>query len=310
LFLRALRRIAGAGIVVLLFVQLNRIGWNEVLQSLPATPWFYVIVGFMYFMLPVAEALIYRTTWGLAPRHSFPALIRKRVYNMEVLNYSGEVYLFSWTRAHLNLTNRQIMGTIKDNTIISSITSTLTALLLLAVLLGTGLTPWSTLIGGSAGWYIAGTVLILIALVVLGIQYRKKVFSLPGRTLRTLFTIHSTRFTLNYFLQVLQWWIVLPDQPFQTWAIYLAVLMIVNRIPFLPTRDLIFVGLGVELAQLTGTPQAAVAGMLLVRSAIDKTLNLTLYLITTILDRGTRLFELPASKMPIVDAAETEGSHL
>ena len=142
--------------------------------------------------------------------------------------------------------------------------------------------------------------------MLVGVQYRKKVFSLPGRLLRTFFLIHSVRFSLNYVLQVLQWWVVLPDQPLQTWAIYLAVLMIVNRIPFLPTRDLIFVGLGVELAMVTGAPQAAVAGMLLVRSAIDKSLNLILFLVTSFLDRGTRPIDLPATTLPEPDTDPEE----
>ncbi len=59
----------------------------------------------------------------------------------------------------------------------------------------------------------------------------------------------------------------------------IAVLAIVNRIPFLPSRDLIFMWAGIELSRSLNMATASVAGMLLVSSALKKCTNLVLYLL-------------------------------
>ena len=280
--LRGLRFLVGIGVVLFLVYQLNRIGWADVWQALPTTPWFYVVALSMYFLLPITETLVYGITWQVPFRKSLPALLKKRVYNSEVLNYSGEVYLYSWAKEHVDRPDWTILGTIKDNAIVSSITSVVSAISLLVVVLVSGLIPWATLFGGEHRWYIGAGFGFGVILVALILRFRKKMFFLPVRTLKILFGLHAARFVLMiYVLQVLLWWTVLPEVPIRTWVVFLTVKVLINRLPFLPSRDLIFAGLSVELAELTALSGAAVAGMVLVRTALDKILNLVLYLLTT-----------------------------
>jgi len=51
-------------ILAYLAYQFTDIGWGRVWQSLPTTPWFYILLLLMYINLPIAEVAIY----GPAPR--------------------------------------------------------------------------------------------------------------------------------------------------------------------------------------------------------------------------------------------------
>jgi len=53
-----------------------------------------------------------------------------------------------------------------------------------------------------------------------------------------------------------------------------AVQIVANRIPMLPVRDLVFLGVSVQLTGVLGVSTAGVAGMLLVSSVIKRLMNL------------------------------------
>jgi len=79
-------------------------------------------------------------------------------------------------------------------------------------------------------------------------------------------------------LQVIQWAVVEPSVPLQAWFTFLAVQIIANSIPFVPSRDLVGVGFAIEVAQATQVPEALIASLMLVHSVMDKTLNLGLFM--------------------------------
>lgn len=272
--LTAIRYLLIAGILGYLVYQLSDIGWGEVLRSLPTTPWFYVIVVVMYFILPFSEVLIYGRVWKLKARESLPILLRKRVLNTDVVGYSGEVYLFSWAKQRASEGEaRSIALAIKDNLIISSMMSVGTAVVILLALLATGLVALDDFLDNpTSGYLIAGGVVVALGIGLL-VQFRRSIFTLPRRFLRWMCAVHGGRFLLSYVLQVAQWWVVIPEAPFSAWATLLAVLIVTNRIPFLPSRDLFFAGAGIGMATGLNIPVATVAGMLLVRSALDRLMN-------------------------------------
>ena len=90
------------GIAVYLVYRLSTIGWTEIGAALPRTPWFYVLFGVLYLIQPITQALIYQIIWPVRALNLLPATLVKRVYDRELLNYSGDVYLYIWAR------NRQI----------------------------------------------------------------------------------------------------------------------------------------------------------------------------------------------------------
>lgn len=283
--LKGLRALFITGVIAYLVYRLSHIGWAELWTSLPQTPYFYLTVLAMYFTLPVAESFIYGTAWGVKPWSCLPILLRKRVLNADVMGYSGEVYLLAYARKNVDRPARELGLIIKDNLILSSIFSTGTALVLLTGLLLSGQVALDAILDDPAPGYVAGGAVALALAAGLVIAFRGAIFYLSGRVLARIAGLHATRFLLMYVLQVVQWWVVIPEAPFSAWATLLVVSVVTNRIPFLPSRDLVFAGAGIELAAGLGVPVAAVAGMLLVRSAIDRLLNLGFFAGTTLIER-------------------------
>ena len=213
---------------------------------------------------------------------ALPILFRKRVYNHDVMGYSGEVYLAWWGQKHAPVSRSEALAAVKDNTIISGITSTAVAVVLLA---GFMLFDQITLLESyvpdrTTAWIgIAGLVTVLGGV---GIALRRYIFSLEPRTLGVLGGVHVVRFLLLNALQIVQWMVVLPEVSISSWITLVSLFIVINQLPFLPSRDLVFMGAGVEISALLGISPAAVAGMLLVKSAIDKSLNMLVYLGTGI----------------------------
>lgn len=266
-----------AGILGYLLYQFTEIGWERVWRSLPRTPWFYVILGVTYVTLPVIESVLYGQVWGTRFWSALPVFFRKRVLNNDVVGYSGEVYLYWWARRYEDLDDLFVLRTIKDNTIVSALTSTVLAIGILAALFLAGefavLEPYIPT--SSTTWWALGAAAALVGGV--GLWLRGVIFSLSVRFLALFALLHTVRFLLINAFQVLQWKVVLPEVPMEAWFTLVGVYIVVHQIPILPSRDLVFVGAGVQLSTWLGLSPAAIGGMLLVKSVIDKALNLIVF---------------------------------
>lgn len=284
---KGVRALFFIGVVSWLVYRLSGIGWAEVWAERPRTPWFYVIWLGLYFQLPLVEAFIYRAVWKLPIRESLPPILRKRALNQDVVSYSGEAYFFVWARKRLGWSDREVAGTLKDNAIASSLASWTAAVLLIGVFLYTGQIVLADLIGNQNPLYVTVGLLLAAVVVALGLQFRRSIFTLRPRTVLGLFGTHLGRFlVLVYVLQILQWWVVLPDAPLSVWATMLAVMTIINRIPLIPSKDLVGIGAVLGMTQLLQASAATIAAMLLVRSVLDKGLNLGLFVSTYLIDRS------------------------
>ncbi len=277
LALKAGRYLFLGGILTYLLVQLTRIGWMNVWKSLPDTPIFYAAFLLIYFSLPIAETLIYRSAWRFRLIEAFPVFLKKRVLNKDVLGYSGEVFLYLWAKKHLRLGDRDILGSIKDNTIISSVASTFFAVVALAALFFTGQIAVGEHLTRHDAAYVTVAVLAVSMLVLLAARFRRMIFRLRGRTLLVLFTIHLGRLVVTHTLQVVQWAAVLPEVSLKVWFTYLALLMVTSRIPLIPGRDFIFLGAGLGLSRMMDVSSAAIAAMLLAATVLDKVLNFIMF---------------------------------
>jgi len=275
---KLLQRLIVLAILGLIIYQLTDIGWGEVLQSLPVSPWFYLLFGILFFSLPVAEIFIYRQVWTFDAWQGFKAFLTKWVYNHEVVGYSGEFYLFLWARKRVGLGDRQIFKHMRDNSIISSVTSNLVAITLLLVLLWTGILDLSDLLEDTAPLYIGAGIVVLLVVIGLVILFRRYIFDLPLRTAAVIFGIYMTRFLLHHAGMVFMWMAAIPGIPLPVWLTFLAMFIVINRIPFMPSKDLFFMWAGLEYARGLDVTIAAIAGMLLVYSALHKVVNLVVYL--------------------------------
>ncbi len=304
---KLLQRVILLAILGLIIYRLTDIGWGEVLQSLPTSPWFYVLFGVLFTSLPVAEIFIYKRLWTFDAWQGFRAFVTKWVYNHEVVGYSGEFYLFLWARKRVGLGDRQIFKHIRDNSIISSVTSNLVAITLLSVLLYTGKLDLTHVLEDTAPIYIGAGILVLAVVTALVVQFRRYIFDLPMRTAAAIFGIYLTRFVVHHAGLVLMWMAAIPGTPLPVWLTFLAMLIVINRIPLLPSKDLVFLWAGLEYARGLDVTIAAVAGMLLVYSALHKVVNLALFLM---LQNWFRDPEIDEAKSATVgaDAERTEGS--
>lgn len=282
---KTVRAVFVAAIVGVLIYQLSGIGWSRILASLPTHPAFYVLVLAMYFLLPAIESLIYGRLWSLPPLECVGVMIRKRVLNVDVVGYSGEVYLFLWAKDRIAAAPKAIMATIKDNLIVSSVSSLFAAALLIGGLLLTGQIPLKEFVAVPNPYYAGLGALAATFLAIVVYRFRRVIFSLPRKLLIGLTAAHVTRFVLGYVFQVAAWWIVLPTASFQTWAVLLVAFVLINRIPFLPSSDLVFVSAGAGITPLLDVPVAPVVSMLLVRSAADRLLNLLFFTTSVWLER-------------------------
>jgi hypothetical protein len=261
-------------------------GWAEFWQSMPRTPWFYVIFAGMYLTLPIFQSIIFGLIWGKSPRELLPPAIKKRVYNKDVLSYSGDVYLYFWARQRLpDQTDRDLMHAIKDNAILSAVASTFVAFGLLAGLLFSGYVALPDSIAQNELLYLAGAIIVIGIVIAVGINFRSVVFGLAGRILASVFGLHVARLLIVMTLQILEWKVVVPEVELEIWFTFLSLQIITGRIPFLPSGDLIFMAAGIELAGAVQVSKAAIAGVLGVHSVLDKGLNLILFAIVSVWDR-------------------------
>jgi hypothetical protein len=277
LALRVGRGLLLLGIVAFLALQLTEVGWGNVWEGLPRTPWFYAIVLGMYFILPLSEAGIYGWLWHVPFHRLLGISLRKRVLNADVLGYSGDVYFGVWAHRTLGLSEREVWRVYKDNTVLSALASFASVALLLGGLWFGGFIAFADLVRGQNPIHLAVGLGIVLLLASAALTFRRAIFSLPARIVATLFAIHTGRFVLGYVLQVAQWWVVLPEAPFEVWGTMLAVMTLMNRLPLVPARDLISIGAILGMADVLAASEAVLAGMLLARSGIDRVLNASFF---------------------------------
>lgn len=280
------------GLVVgIILYQLSGIGWKKIYSALPTEPLFYLLFLFIYFLLPFSETLAYKIYWNIPYLRSLSIFIKKRIFNKDVMGYSGELVLMQWAVTEGSLNKKQAFKDIRDMNIISSAASTLVALGLLAILVLTGkiraleyLLDTQRFSGIGLFDYLLGGVAILLLLSA-AYRYRKYLFSMSFSVSWKVFSIHSLRMILLYTAQILQWSIVLPEISIEVWFTFLSINIIMSRIPFLPSYELVATGTNIELAKIIKAPVAAVTGLFLVHDVLSKVLNLAFYLYYSFRDR-------------------------
>ncbi|MCH8550217.1 MAG: hypothetical protein LAT80_15210, partial [Balneolaceae bacterium] len=256
------RRFLIAGIIAIIIYQLFDIGWGDVLRSLPTQPLFYLIFCILYLTLPFAEVFIYRQIWNIKRWKLFRAFLTKRVYNDEVMGYSGEFFLFMWARKYLDKGDKEVLKNIRDNNILSALSSNTVTILLLGSLIFTGILDLEELFGTVNWIYIISGVFIVAILIAIIVQFRSYLFALPLKKAVIIASIYFSRFLFHNALMILLWAVAIPGTPLQSWLIFVTVMIVVNRIPFLPSRDLVFMMAGIELSRMMEMTTASVAGML------------------------------------------------
>jgi len=264
--------------------KLLQLGWKPIWDNLPIQISFYLLFLLLYFSIPVTELFLYRLFWKYNLIKSFPAFLKKRIFNTDVLGYSGEVYFFKWARENINETDIQLAETIRDNNIISSVASTTITITLLVIFIHNGNTTFMDYIGRLDNRYFLLAILIVIILVPLILHFRKYLFSMPVNKALVVYFIQIFRMSLGQIFQIAMWTVVLPSVPLTTWITYAAIAILLARIPFPSNKKLIFMGVGVEIATALGIPEAAMFSLLGTTVALNKIFNFSLFFLIAIAD--------------------------
>ncbi|WP_020400412.1 hypothetical protein [Kordiimonas gwangyangensis] len=280
--LKSLQFLFMGAVVYYLVSKLTVVGWREVWDALPTTPWFYIIFIVMFFAFPIAELMVYRLMWNVDFKGQFGVFVRKRVYNYAVLSYSGEAYMAFWARRRLDIRDRVIFSTIKDSNILSGLASNSFTVVMLAIFFMTGQLSVITDADPDYKSYLILAVMVGVILVPVVLRFRKHIISLKPEVAKKVFAIHFARMILLLLLQTLQWSVVLPEVPFNMWFLFLTAQLVLTRVPFLPNTDLLVAGLGLTLMGYVDAPQATLASMFLAAGALSQAMNLAAFLATSV----------------------------
>ena len=275
--LKWLRIIFVAAVLCYMVVHFFEIGWGNLWKSLPQRPLFYILYFPLFFMLPLSEVIIYKIIWPVSYRKLFTALLVKKVYNSEVLGYSGEVFLFWWVRKDVGGSNTDIMRLIKDNNVISAIVSTLFTVIILLIFFETNPTifnSWVQKIPDSQLYFLIISAGILTALVI---KFKKYIISLSLISSLEIFAIHFLRHVLLVVIQIYQWHIILPEISLHVWFTFVVAQIVLAILPFVPNKDLLFISISMSMSAMLQAPLAAVTAILLVNSVMDRTMHLIIY---------------------------------
>ncbi len=89
-------------ILLLLVRAIAQVGWQQVIDVVPASPLFWLLMLAGYLLPPLVEWFIYRRWWRFDFR-AIGAFLKMRVMNDALFSYSGHTYLLVWASRFLGV---------------------------------------------------------------------------------------------------------------------------------------------------------------------------------------------------------------
>ena len=259
-------------ILGILVYQLYEIGFVDILKSVPKNPIVYFLAVVLFFGLPIAEHFAYGRFFKFKASDSIPMLIKKRVFNKNLMSYVGEFDFYLWlTQKEPDQSKRRVFDIVKDNNIISSVASIVLISSLLLVLMimyysSDDVRDYLLILG-----YVIGYILLLVTVVV--VMARTNIYSLNMRDTWYLTGVHSIRILFISAVQIFQWYLAITDITVWELFVILSVQMVISRIPILPAKDLIFISGSIELTNYLDISTSELAAIMVLNSLIDKVIS-------------------------------------
>lgn len=240
----AMVRVAVAvAVLATVIMQLRHIDLGELRAVLPEAPLFWAF-GLAYFLsVPIADFVIFRRLLAI-PAAGFGALVGKQVANEMLIGYSGELYFYAWAQKYGSL-KASPFGAVKDVAILSALAGNGVALLLLIVaapLINPLITVLDKQLDLDLVWWSVGFLLATSFLIIL---FRTRVFSLPRRELAFVASVHVVRIIFAIAMVIGMWVVALPDVEWAWWLFLGVIRVLIGRLPFLPSKDLLFAAFAV-----------------------------------------------------------------
>lgn len=259
-------------ILGILVYQLYDIGLTSIMGSIPKNPLVYVLAVVLFFVLPITEHFAYGRFFLFKPSESIPMLIKKRVFNKNLMSYVGDFDFYLWlTQKEPDKSKRRVFDIVKDNNIISGAASIVLVSALLLVLLflyytGESVRDYLLILG-----YVIGYILLLVTVVI--IMARTNIYSLNMRDTWYLTSVHSVRILFISAVQILQWYLAITDITVGELFVILSAQMVISRIPILPAKDLFFISGSIELTNYLDISTSELAAIMVLNSLIDKVIS-------------------------------------
>tara|TARA_B100000678_G_scaffold249513_2_gene223869 strand:+ start:40 stop:1026 length:987 start_codon:yes stop_codon:yes gene_type:complete len=270
-------------IVAVIARQLYNLGLHDVLGELPDDAMFFVLYVVGFLVGPLCEKFAFRVIWPKTKSASWYALLRKRALNFVVLGYSGDVWFAMWARENLKIRAKRAFHGVKDSTILGGIASAMFTVLLVASFAVSGEDALiSRIIGRTEGPIIAMAIVGVVGVGVL-VLFRRSVFGVNFTQGIGVFAIHFLRVALTNVFLVLQYAVVLPFVPFETWLLFITVQMLIQQLPLIPNRDLLFLVVAMEITRGMGVDQTSLSALLVATTLLRQIGNTALLIATTIL---------------------------
>jgi hypothetical protein len=287
---RLLRPFARFGIPLILLVLvgygLTTIGWGKIFAARPSSLLFYLGLLLPFFVQPVADMLLYRNLLGVGKALPLTLFMRKRYMNTIMLDYSGEVYLFFWIRKHLKIADGFLVHAVKDSSVLSAAAGLVLLWLLLLLLLVEHIVAIPSLQLGKWPLILVGSVPLVLGLALfIG---NRKLTALSRPQIATVFSIHLTRAVAALALEYVLWWLsgALPDA--SSCLKFVALRLLVTRLPLIPSKDLVFVGVAIAAAGTMAVSEPKVAAVLVLMTVMDKLEDLFLVGLPWLIGQGIR----------------------
>ncbi len=252
-------------LLVIIAQRLGQLGWREIWLARPAHWGFYILLVAQFFMQPFGDYFVYRGLWPDPPPMS--VILRKRLMNTFMLDYSGEAFFYFWAQRNLKLPPGMLAHGIKDSNILSASAALVMVWLLGLVLLVTG-GLHIPVMPGQRWLYVAVGVLplILCAGLVLG---HRKLTVLSRRQLAATFAIHFLRVIIVLAIEFGLWELSGALPTAIACLQFVALRLVITRLPVVPNKDLIFVGVGMAAAGIANAAVTPVATVLVILAAAD-----------------------------------------
>ncbi len=251
--------VMGLAMLVLLALQVRDIGWDKVAAVWPSSPWFYLLFAAFYLSPVAAEVVIYRRLWGVG-WSDWPMFARKRVMNEALLGYSGEAYSILWARGRTGLRHPPFAA-VKDVNLLSGLVGNIAtfALLALTLLMADG-ARMAEAAAASSGRAIA-IALAVLAAVIAFVLLKPRLFSLPAAERGWITGVHVVRFLAGVLCMMALWAMALPGIAWGVWLALAAWRNFIQRLPFVPNKDLLFVNLAILALGTAGREVAALLAL-------------------------------------------------
>jgi hypothetical protein len=261
-------------LLTLVTVALTHLGWDKIVSARPQSWLFYLVLALPFFVQPIADLLLYRNLLGVGRALPLTIFLRKRYMNTLMLDYSGEVYLFLWARKHLDVRDGLIMHAVKDSSVLSAAAGLAVLWLMLMVLVGEHIVSIPSLPIGRWPLVLVGSVPLVLGLALF--VGNRKLTALSRRQIVSTFAIHLTRATLTLWLEFMIWWLsgALPSSA--DCLKFVALRLLLTRLPLVPSKDIVWVGVGMAAAGTMAVSAAKVAAVLVMMTAVGLIQDLVL----------------------------------